>query len=394
MTTVSAPRATRGGARGWVGLVLLLVVGTVVLTVANLGRAGSTEPLHPQNPREDGARAVARVLDRHGVQVEVVGSDRELRRTALDEDTTLVVTGTGELGSSTYATVRTAREQAGTTVLVAPPDPLLVELGIGARTATPSGGDVEAGCDLPLLQGLTIRGSGPTYKLEGRSGDTSCFRSGSGAELPGLVAVTGDTVLLGASGLLTNDLVDEADNAAVALRLLGQHPRVVWYHATSDDLRAGDRRADDTELSTVLPDWLAPAGLLVVVAVVLALLWQGRRFGPLVVEPLPVTVRADETEASRGRLYRAARDRQHAADALRADARSAWRERLHLPLTAPVDVLVEQLAARPGSPDRQTLRTLLEDGPVGDDRALLRLAAALAALHDPTPGDPPGKDRP
>ena len=110
--------------------------------------------------------------------------------------------------------------------------------------------------------------------------------------------------------------------------------------------------------------------------------------------PLPVTVRADETEASRGRLYRAARDRRHAADALRADARSAGRERLHLPPTATIDDLVDHLLARPGSPDRPTLHALLTDGPVEDDRALLRLAADLAALTDPHPGTRPGKDRP
>jgi hypothetical protein len=373
-----------------VGLALLLLVGTVLLTVANLGRAGSTEPLHPENPREDGARAVARVLDRHGVDVEVVGSDRSLRGTDLDADTTLVVTATGELGTSTYAAVRDAREQSGTTVLVAPPDPLLDALAIPARTASPVGGPVDAECDDPLLEGLQVSVGGTTYKVDGGAG-SACFRTGPGAELPGLVATAGDPVLLGAAGLLTTDVVDEADNAAVALRLLGQHPRVVWYHATADDLRAGDERADATELSTVLPDWLGPALLLVGVAALLALLWQGRRFGPLVVEPLPVTVRADETEASRGRLYRVARDPQHAADALRADARSSWRERLRLSPTASVDLLVDHLTGRPGAPDRDTLRALLADGPVTDDRALLRLARELAALHD---HPAPRKDRP
>ncbi|GAA1939207.1 DUF4350 domain-containing protein [Nocardioides marmoribigeumensis] len=392
--TAGAGTSRPGGARGWVGLALLLLVGAVLLTVADLGRAGSTEPLHPQNPTEDGARAVARVLADHGVDVEVVGSDRALRRTDLDAGTTLVVTGTGELGTSTYATVRDALDRAGTTVLVTPPDRLLDELDVTARSGSPIGGSLEAECDLPLLEDLTVDAVGTPYAVGGETGDAACFRTGPGAELPGLVATTGDTLLVGAAGLLTNDTVDEPDNAAVALRVLGQHPRVVWYHATADDLAAGDERADATELSTVLPRWLGPGLLLVAVAVLLALLWQGRRFGPLVVEPLPVTVRADETEASRGRLYRAARDRRHAAAALRADARSAWRERLHLPPTASVDDLVDHLAARAGAPDRRTLHALLADGPVADDRALLRLAVDLAALTDPHPGTGPGKDRP
>jgi hypothetical protein len=391
--STTTTRPAPAGARGWVGLALVLLVGTLLLTLANLGRAGSTEPLHPQNPEGDGARAVARVLEQQGVEVDVVGSDAALGRATLDRDTTLVVTSTEELGSSTYAGLRDAVQRAGTTVLVSPPAPVLSALGLDARVASVIGGDLEAECDLPLLADLTLQGGGTSYAAPG---GTTCFRTGPGAELPGLVAVTGDTFLLGAAGVLTNASVDEADNAAVALRLLGQHPRLVWYHATDADLRAGDARADADHLAAVLPDWLVPALLLLTVAVLLALLWQGRRFGPLVVEPLPVTVRADETEASRGRLYRAARDPQHAADTLRADARAAWRERLHLPPTAPVETVAGHLAQRPGSPDRATLRALLEDGPVTDDRALLRLAADLAALHDPpaAPRKAPGKDRP
>jgi hypothetical protein len=385
MTTATTTRGrASSGVRGWVLLGLALLVGAVLLTVANLGRAGSTEALHPENPGEDGTRAVARVLEQQGLSVEVVESDRALGRTTLDEGTTLVVTATGELGTSTYPGLRAAVDRAGTTVLVAPPDPVLAELALDATSGSTIGGSLEAECELPLLDDLTLQGAGTTYDVPG---GTACFRSGPGAELPGLVATTGDVVLLGAPGVLTNEAVDETDNAAVALRLLGQHDRVVWYHADEDDLAAGDTRADADELSQVLPDWLGPALLLLVVAAVLALLWQGRRFGPLVVEPLPVVVRADEAEASRGRLYGAARDREHAAAALRADARARWRARLHLPPSASVEAICDHLAGRRGAPDRAGLLALLEDGPVLDDRALLHLAADLAALE-------PRKDRP
>ena len=396
MSTVSTATGsrTRSGARGWVVLALVLTVGTVLLTVVNLDRAGSTEPLHPRNPEADGARAVARVLAQQGVEVDVVGSDDALRHAALNRDTTLVVTSTEELGSSTYAGLRAAVARVGTSVLVAPPGPVLSALGLDARPASPIGGRLEAECDLPLLADLTLASGGTSYAAPD---GTACFRSGPGAELPGLVVQVGDTFLLGAAGALTNAAVEKGDNAAIALRVLGQHPRVVWYHATDADLRAGDARADADELAAVLPDWLVPALLLVAVAAVLALLWQGRRFGPLVVEPLPVTVRADETEASRGRLYPAARDRQHAADVLRADARSAWRERLHLPAPTPVGALAQHVARSVGDLDPQAVLALLDDGPVTDDRALQRLAADLAALGR-VPRDPrrtaPGKDRP
>ena len=118
-----------------------------------------------------------------------------------------------------------------------------------------------------------------------------------------------------------------ADNAAVALRLLGQRDRLVWYVPEAADL-VGD---DGVSLRTLLPEWIFP-GLWIAGATVLALLlWRVRRLGPLVTEPLPVTVKAIETTQSRGRLYRKAGDRAHAAQALRRAARTSLASRLHLP---------------------------------------------------------------
>ena len=119
--------------------------------------------------------------------------------------------------------------------------------------------------------------------------------------------------LLGASELLTNDQVLRADNAAVALRLLGQHDRLVWYVPEVADL-VGD---DGVSLRTLVPEWVFPGLWIAGATVVALLLWRVRRLGPLVTEPLPVTVKAIETARSRGRLYRKAGDRAHAARALR-----------------------------------------------------------------------------
>ena len=62
-----------------------------------------------------------------------------------------------------------------------------------------------------------------------------------------------------------------ADNAAVALRLLGQHDRLVWYVPSLDDL-VGD---DGVSLTTLLPDWLRPGLWLAALAVLALLLWRG-----------------------------------------------------------------------------------------------------------------------
>ncbi len=387
-TELETPRSRR---RGRLGLLAVLVVGASLLTWANLSRGGPAVPQHPENPREQGSRALAQVLEAEGVEVTVVTTDAALSRTSVEKGTTLLVTSTGELGTSTYASVREARQRAGATVLVSPTQLALDELRVGARVGSATGGTTEAGCDLELARDLSLDGSGPTYEPLGAPVSVdhdTCFTTGSGAELPGLLLRIGSTFALGAADTMTNDRIDEADNAALLLRLLGSNPRLVWYVADADDLDVTDTRADSAALSALLPGWLVPALILVGAGLAALLLWRGRRFGPLVVEPLPVTVPADETEASRGRLYRAAKDPQHAADALRADARARWRERLGLsPGTTHADLAV-QVHSRLRSTEAHASLTqeevagLLHDGPVPDDRSLVALAARL---HDLLP---------
>ena len=118
-----------------------------------------------------------------------------------------------------------------------------------------------------------------------------------------------------------------ADNAATALRLLGQQPRVVWYVPSLDDL-VGD---DGVSLRTLLPTWLQPAVWLVALALLSLIWWRGRRLGALAVEPLPVSVRSLETTQARGRLYRTASARAHAADVLRRSTRASIAAHLQLP---------------------------------------------------------------
>ncbi len=117
-------------------------------------------------------------------------------------------------------------------------------------------------------------------------------------------------------------------------------------------------------------------------AVVALLLWRARRLGPLVTEPLPVTVKAIETTRSRGRLYRKSGDRPHAARALRRAARSALAERLHLPSTVPLDALVRDVARRTGRPVEQVAALLHPDAAEpATDHDLITLANDLAALE-------------
>ena len=184
-------------------------------------------------------------------------------------------------------------------------------------------------------------------------------------------------VLLGAGQALSNDQVLRADDAAVALRMLGQDDRLVWYVPTLDDL-VGD---DGVSLATLLPDWLRPALWLTAISAIALLLWRARRLGPLATEPLPVVVKAIETTRSRGRLYRKAGDRAHAAAALRSAARIRAADRLGLGPHADTDAIVRDLARHTGLPLEEVELLLGPSAPVpATDHDLITLANRLAEL--------------
>jgi hypothetical protein len=183
--------------------------------------------------------------------------------------------------------------------------------------------------------------------------------------------------LVGAPAALTNDQILDGDNAAVALRLLGQRQRLVWYVPSLADL-AG---ADSVSASSLLPGWLRPAIWLLALTTVAVMIWRGRRLGPLAREPLPVEVKAIETTRSLGRLYRRGGDRAHAAEALRAAARSRLAERLRLPRRPDPARLVVSVAMHTGRAESEVDALLGPHAPAPvSDRDLTVLAHRLIEL--------------
>jgi hypothetical protein len=353
---------------------MLLVVGglvvAVVVVVLGAGGVRTSAPLDPDNPDPDGARAVARVLAGHGVDVQVVRGADSLAAAGVGAGTTVLVTSTDQLGESTSR--RLLRDTDGADLVLAAPGPGTTQaLGVdGLPYVVPVGDGRPAGCDDPLLAGLTIR----TDQALEYPTSTGCFEGEHGMLVarprPGLT-------LLGAADALSNDQVLRADNAAVLLRLLGGNGRLVWYVPSVDDL-VGD---DGVSLATLLPRWIRPGLWLAALTVGAVLLWRGRRLGPLATEPLPVVVRAIETTLSRGRLYRRAGDRAHAAEALRSAARSRARTRLRLGAGTDDDALVRAVARHLGRAEAPVAALLAADAPAPTtDHDLITLADQLAEL--------------
>jgi len=355
--------------RSWWWIALGAVLAVVVTAWVSADQQAFPGRLDPRNPKPGGAQAVARVLEDQGVDVHIARGNQEFLATTVDGDTLVVVTSSGALGRSTAAALLEHASAGHIVVVDAGPHAIDV-LGYG-NTPSPLRPDDDVSADCSQFSGLTVD---VDEAIAYRPTTGSCFDTFAGA----LVVPVGPRLTyLGAGGILENRQILHGDNAAVALRMLGSADHLVWYVPDTDDLAAGD----EVSLSSLLPTWLRPALWLLGIAVGAVILWRARRLGRLAVEPLPVTVKAIETTQSRGRLYRKANDRGHAAQALRHAALTRVADRLRLPHDAGAADVIDALA-HATERQRAELHHLLYGGPPAHDRDLIQLATTLAELDD------------
>lgn len=370
-STAEARRSPVRAIVGWVVVgVLVVVVAWVGLQVA-ASAPGSYRSLDPESARDTGTLALAEILRDRGVEVEVVRS-RVDAAAALDDDATLVLANPYTLTDEGVADLLAP---ASRVVFLSVGAHLLDELDLGSY-APGVAASVEASCDVPEFARVgSIR---PDQLLQPSDGVTGCFGDDGASAV--LVADRGGTVIsaVDASRLFTNEALADDGNAALALALLGQEERVVWYVPSLED---SDIEVQTPEtLGDLTPDWVTPAILLLLLAGAAAALWRGRRFGPLVAETLPVTVRASETMQGRARLTARAGDAAHASVAVRDGTRLRLARRLTLGDHATVDEIADAAADRLRIP-RGTLQGLLGGPAPTDDAALIELARRLADLE-------------
>jgi hypothetical protein len=102
--------------------------------------------------------------------------------------------------------------------------------------------------------------------------------------------------------------------------------------------------------------------------------------GPLVIENLPVVVRASETMEGRARLYQKNSSRLHALDALRIGSIERLARLCGLPRTASTTEVAAAVAALTRR-DGAELSTILVDAVPATDRELIRLSDELLELE-------------
>jgi hypothetical protein len=355
--------------------VALILLAGVVIALLKAGPPVNG-PLDPDDTGPFGTHALAALLRQRGQTVVRAGTVAGAAAQARGAGTTLVVTGPALLSRAELTTLA----GTGASLLIVAPGPAaLTALAPGVL----AGGQVPVrstapGCGLPAARLAGTAAMGGVTLRSARAGAWRCYPARGLASLI-RYRVGGRTVTaLGTGAPLSNAYLAHDGNAALALNLLDGTPRIVWL--VPSPFTAVAAHGQPRSLLSLLPRpvYLVAAELLI--ALLLAVLWRMRRFGPLVAEPLPVIVRASETVAGHGRLYQARRARDRAAAALRTATLTRITTRLGLPGTAPAGSVCAELAARTGREPGEIKRILFGPDP-RDDAALVSLAAELDWLE-------------
>lgn len=380
-TTVRAASATptvRQTVRRWrfaVVAVLLVLVGTLAVALASRGGT-STAAFAPDNAHPAGGRALAQVLVEQGVRVRPVdrltGAVAGPASTLLVDDADALLTG-----------AQWRRLLASTTrlIVVGPSFGALRAVAPGVdRSGRVTASTVQPGCGIAAAVragALRLPGTTTGLRLAAGGPGTACYRSPDGAAQLIRVRTGATTVLLLASSApFTNEHIAVAGDAALALDLLGATADLTWYRPSPLD--AGG--AATPTLADLTPGWVTPLALLLLLAGLAAALWRGRRFGPLVVEQLPVVVRSRETVEGRARLYQRSGDRLRAADALRIGMIGRIAPLLGLSRRTDVEDVARAAAAATGRSADAVRDVLLAASP-GSERELVALSDRLADLE-------------
>ena len=336
----------------------------------------STIPLAIDNPKDWGTMAVAELLRHEGVSVSKASSLSE----AVDasrQGATIAVVNADQLSDQD----RRALAQAGGDVVV-----------IGARgggnalagltdmtakgTAASTSSTLAPQCDDADAQAArSLAGTRASVSLQGDDDAVGCFPVGKDR-----YAYATDSLPSGATlrvlpdpAPVANAHLAQKGHAAMGVRALGHHSRVLWLD--------GQRmKTPSLWNSPSTPPWLPVLILqLIVIAGVLAIV-QGRRFGGIVSEDLPVVVRSTETTVARGRLYRQGSDRPRAAQALRSGTALRLGATLGLPPGASRRDVIAAVAMASGAAPA-TVDSLLYGPPPSSDDALATLAVQLDQLE-------------
>jgi hypothetical protein len=351
--------------RDWIvwAVVAVAVVGSVIL----FGRQGPGAPLDPRSTKANGAKALVYLLEQYGTGVDVTTAVPSPGASAR------VLVLVDHLSARQRDAI-TDFVRAGGEAVIADPTSPLVHGGTAAVEFAAVAALDPGLCTVTALRAIdAVKVSAGAGSVPVGEGDTSCFGNRDDAYLVVHGEGRGTIVALGGASQWTNDLLDEAANAALATTLLAPAP------AGRVAVLRGDGAGGEQGLFDLVPNrvWFA-LGQIGVGFVVLAL-WRARRLGRVVVEPQPVEIAGSELVVASGRILDRIAQPQRAADVLRRELAHDLATRYGLRGETDVETLDATVSASGRVPPGTVLAVFGET--VSDERSLVALAGRVDAVR-------------
>lgn len=388
----SAGSAARSALARWQFWIVLGLIGVLAATAIQLLDGDDAEPFGLANTDLNGYAALASVLDDEGVEIHRAYS-AEAARDLLQEHSgaSVVVMARGFQPEQAFVSELEQRHQDGREVLWLSDDASLLastlgdQLQAGPPIPTGTAGTAQVletgeACSVEAAAAAeSIQAEGQTLRSE-----AGCFAVDSDESSSGFaLAETSYGLAFTAPEAFTNQHITAEGNAALGLGLLGAKADsasedLIWYTPSGADSVGADQWASPMDY---LPGWFWPLAAWLLICGLLAMVVAGRRHGPVVAEPLPVTVPASESAHGRGRLYQ----RSNAVEATARTLRSAHLLRLGRLLRlgpTPQAEVIAAAAARESRWDEDRVNRLLVDPQVGNHDQLTSYAQDLARLED------------
>ncbi len=422
MTAPTSNAGATGSSGRGAGVAVVLAVVAIVVAVVLMTRTRQLTPFMVDSTAPEGYAAVAALWEEDGATVGTAASSSLLDRPGGEavDGRVVVVPVPGFASGDELRELRRLAE-AGATVVLGEPwplderedgeldellgsfDPSLID-PTGSYDAreladTPAVPVDPSRCDIDGLDEFGPIDSAFAFRFPVGAADRSCY-SGGDALGSGELGIDGDSALVSVREVGEGRIVTLASpylwvnarlqpvkeegglplaNAGSALVLTGAAPGVRIQ--VIDPTPSADAELDGDEGTwqlMPLPVQLALAQLVVAAAVFVW--WRSVRLGRAVEEPLPVEIAGSELVVAVGDLLRRKGNPQRAAEALRRETRVELAGRLGA-TGASDDVLIATVASRTGRPPAEVHATLIGDGPIDSDTALVQLARSLESIR-------------
>lgn len=378
--------------RSWTFWVIVLVT-AAVLAVLLLWPARFTGlALDPENPTPEGTKALAQVLGQEGIKVTIVRTIADAAELATDaEPTTLVIT---DYYRAAYYNSNSGMDEVinsypDVVVLgaLSMPDEMTQEFQVD-YTSFETEVTFDAKCPSAVVgQARTIStANSQVFRLSPGSVSNEarmCFvRDGVGLLAHTRLASGTNIDVVADEMAFTNGAILRSDAAALALTLMGRHPHLVWLSLDPDSVYDDEEEEENAapEGQAFLPPWFDSFRGLLVWSGLVAMMWRGRRLGRLVIEPLPVVVKAIETTLARGRVYHKTHATERSLLALQQATARRLAQRLSLPANAPLAQVSDATAVAANRDPSQVWEML--SAPVHSEQEMVSRAQGLATLEE------------